>query len=286
MHHEIHMGIKVYKPITPARRKSSVDTFEDITTSKRNKKLSVGKKRKGGRNNTGKITVRHRGGGAKRSYRLIDFKRDKFDIPGKVVSIEYDPNRNARIALVQYADGEKRYIIAPQQLIVGAEVLSNQGKRIKVQPGNAMALEYIPVGTFIYNIELQPGKGGQIARSAGNSAQLMAVEGRHATIKLPSGEVRKVLKGNMATIGAVSNPDFMNIRWGKAGRKRHLGIKPTVRGKVMNPNDHPHGGGEGSNPIGLKHPKTPWGKPALGVKTRKTKKASNKLIVSRRKKKR
>lgn len=280
------MAIKVYKPSTAGRRNSSVDTFEDITSSKPLKKLTFGKRKKGGRNNTGQITVRHKGGGAKQKHRAIDFKRDKFDVPGTVATIEYDPNRNARIALINYVDGEKRYIIASQDLHVGMEVIAAKDKRVKVSAGNAMPLEHVPIGTFVYNIELQPGKGGQLVRSAGNSAQLMAVEGNHATIKLPSGEVRKVLKDCIAVIGAVSNPDYMNIRWGKAGRKRHLGIRPTVRGKVMNPNDHPHGGGEGRNPIGLKHPKTPWGKPALGVKTRKTKKASNKLIITRRGKKR
>jgi len=280
------MGIKIYKPITPGRRKSSVDDFSDITVKTPLKSLTFGKKRTGGRNNTGKITVRHRGGGAKRKIRVIDFKRNKFGVPGKVYSIEYDPNRNARIALIYYADGDKRYIIAPQDLEVGDEVIASNDKRVKVAPGNAMALSFIPIGTVIYNIELQPGKGGQAVRSAGNFAQLMAVEGIYATVKLPSGEVRKFLKESMAVIGAVSNPDFMNIRWGKAGRKRHLGIRPTVRGKVMNPNDHPHGGGEAANSIGLKHPKTPWGKPALGVKTRKKKKSSSKLIITPRKKKR
>ncbi len=280
------MGIKIYKPITAARRKSSVDDFADITTSTPSKRLTVGKRKKGGRNNTGKITVRHRGGGAKQKIRLIDFKRDKFDVPGTVTTIEYDPNRNARIALVTYKDGDKRYIIAPQGITVGEEIMATKDKRGKVAPGNAMPLEYIPVGTFVYNIELEPGKGGQLVRSAGNGAQLTAVEGNHAALKLPSGEVRKVLKSCMAVVGTVSNPDYMNIRWGKAGRTRHLGIRPTVRGKVMNPNDHPHGGGEGRNPIGLKHPKTPWGKPALGVKTRKRHKSSAKLIVSRRKNKR
>jgi large subunit ribosomal protein L2 len=276
------MGIKIYKPTSNGRRNSSVDTFEDITSTTPYKKLTIGKRKSGGRNNTGRITVRHIGGGVKQLYRMIDFKRDKYEIPATVATIEYDPNRNSRIALLNYKDGDKRYIIASQDLTVGMEVVSSKTARVKVTPGNAMSLEFIPVGTFIYNIELEAGKGGQMVRSAGNAAQLMAVEGEYATVRLPSGEVRKVSKGCMAVIGSVSNPDFMNIRWGKAGRNRLRGIRPTVRGKVMNPNDHPHGGGEGRNPIGLTHPKTPWGKPALGVKTRKHHKTSNALIVTRR----
>jgi len=279
------MAIKKYKPITSGRRRSGVISSADITVKKPLKKLAKIKKRSGGRNVSGKITVRHRGGGAKRYIRLIDFKRDKFDVPAMVKTIEYDPNRNCRIALLAYKDGEKRYIIVPNDLKVGDEVVSSKEKKIEIKPGNAMPLKDIPEGSMIYNIELTPGKGGQLVRSAGNSAQLMAVEGEYATIKLPSGEVRKIIKNNMATLGSVSNPEFMTIRWGKAGRKRHLGIRPTVRGKAMNPVDHPHGGGEGRQPIGLKYPKTPWGKHALGVKTRKAKKYSDKLIIQRRKKK-
>ncbi|HDQ22565.1 MAG TPA: 50S ribosomal protein L2 [Candidatus Uhrbacteria bacterium] len=279
------MAIKKYKPITSGRRRSGVISSADITVKKPFKKLAKIKKRSGGRNVSGKITVRHIGGGAKRYIRLIDFKRDKFDVPAIVKTIEYDPNRNCRIALLAYKDGEKRYIIAPNDLKVGDEVASSKEKKIEIKLGNAMPLKDIPEGSMIYNIELTPGKGGQLVRSAGNSAQLMAVEGEYATIKLPSGEVRKIIKNNMATLGSVSNPEFMTIRWGKAGRKRHLGIRPTVRGKAMNPVDHPHGGGEGRQPIGLKYPKTPWGRHALGVKTRKAKKYSDKLIIQRRKKK-
>jgi large subunit ribosomal protein L2 len=279
------MAIKKYKPLTPARRKSSVDDFSDLTSKKPEKKLLKSKKRTGGRNVTGRITVRHRGGGAKRNIRLIDFKRDKFDIPAKVKTIEYDPNRNARIALVIYKDGEKCYIVAPKELKVGQEIISSKDKKIKIQAGNTMPLKNIPEGSMIYNIELTPGKGGQLARGSGASAQLMAIEGSYATIKLPSGEVRKINKDCLATLGSVSNSEYITIRWGKAGRKRHKGVRPTVRGKVMNPVDHPHGGGEGRQPIGLKYPKTPWGKNALGVKTRKPKKYSDKLIIQRRKKK-
>jgi large subunit ribosomal protein L2 len=279
------MPIKNYKPLTAGKRGASVDTYEDVTERKPFKKLTVIKKKTGGRNVYGKITVRHIGGGAKQFIRLIDFKRDKYDIPAVVKTIEYDPNRNARIALVVYQDGEKRYIIAPVELKVGDSVISSREKNLDVQPGNAMALKNIPEGATIYNIELTPGKGGQLVRSAGLSAQLMALEGDYAIIKLPSGETRKVLKDCMATLGAVSNPDYMTIVLGKAGRKRHRGIRPTVRGKVMNPVDHPHGGGEGKQPIGLKYPKTIWGKHALGVKTRKPNKFSDKLIIQRRKKK-
>lgn len=280
------MGIKIYKPKTPGRRKSSVDNFSDLTKKKPAKKLAKGLSKKAGRNNQGRITVRHRGGGAKRKYRQIDFKQDKLDIPAKVVSIEYDPNRSARIALLNYQDGEKRYILAPQELKVGDKVLSSKQKDMEFNVGSRAPLENIPVGMFVYNIEVNPGEGGKLVRSAGNSAQLMAVEGKYATLKMPSSEIRKIIKQAMASIGSVSNSEHMNIRWGKAGRKRYLGIKPTVRGKVMNPVDHPHGGGEGSSPIGMKHPKTPQGKPALGVKTRKPKKYSDKFIVTRRKKKR
>jgi len=279
------MGVKQYKVNDAGRREASVDDFADLTTAKPHKNLLIIKKRSGGRNATGKITVRHIGGGAKQFIRIIDFKRDKYEMPGIIKTIEYDPNRNARIALVAYADGEKRYIIAPNELKVNDEILSSKDKQIKVTPGNALSLENIPVGSMIYNIELTPGKGGQLVRGAGNSAQLMAIEGDYVTIKLPSGEVRKVYKKCMATMGTVSNSEYLTIRLGKAGRKRHLGIRPTVRGKVMNPVDHPHGGGEGKHPIGLKYPKTIWGKHALGVKSRKPNKYSDKLIIQRRKKK-
>ncbi|MAF14314.1 MAG: 50S ribosomal protein L2 [Parcubacteria group bacterium] len=279
------MGIKVYKPTTPGRRKTSVDTFSDITKKRPERKLTKIKKRQGGRNAQGRITVRHRGGGAKQFYRLIDYKRNKFDMPATVKAIEYDPNRNARIALVEYQDGEKRYIILPVDLKVGAQVISSEN-RTEIQPGNRMPLEHLPLGSIIYNIEITPGKGAQLVRTAGSNAKLMAVEGKYATIRMPSGEVRLISKKSHATIGQVSNPDAMHIRIGKAGRKRHMGIRPTVRGKAMNPVDHPHGGGEGSNPIGLKAPKTPWGKKALGVLTRKKKKYSDKFIVRNRKKKR
>jgi len=279
------MGVKQYKVNDAGRREASVDDFADLTTAKPHKNLLVIKKRSGGRNATGRITVRHIGGGAKKFIRIIDFKRDKFEMPGIIKTIEYDPNRNARIALVVYNDGEKRYIIAPNELKVNDEILSSKDKQIKVNPGNALVLENIPVGSTIYNIELTPGKGGQLVRGAGNNAQLMAIEGDYATIKLPSGEVRKVYKKCMATMGTVSNSEYLTIRLGKAGRKRHLGIRPTVRGKAMNPVDHPHGGGEGKHPIGLKYPKTLWGKHALGVKSRKSNKYSDKLIIQRRKKK-
>lgn len=275
------MAVKRYKPTTAGRRISSVDDFSDVTKTTPEKKLTIKKKKFAGRTN-GKITVRHRGGGAKRRIRLVDFKCDKFDVPAKVVAIEYDPNRGARLALLQYADGEKRYTIAPSGLQVGATVVSSEN-RGEIQVGNRYKLEHIPIGMEIYNIELSPGKGGQIVRGAGTFAQLMAVEGSYATIKLPSGEVRMVPKQCMATLGHASNPDRRLIRWGKAGRTRHRGFRPTVRGKAMNPVDHPHGGGEGRNSIGLKRPKTPTGKPALGVKTRR-KKASTKLIIQRRKK--
>jgi len=279
------MPIKVYKPVTPGRRKSSVNAFAELTASKPKKSLTKSKKRGSGRNNTGKITVRHRGGGAKRRYRLVDFKRQEFDIPAKVETIEYDPNRSAWVALLSYRNGKKAYMLAPQGLEVGNTIVSSTN-RVEIVPGNRMPLEKMPVGTVVYNVELLPGKGGLLIRSAGLSAQLMAIEGKYATLKLPSKEVRKVPKGCTATVGSVSNPDHRLVRWGKAGRSRHLGKRPTVRGKAMNPVDHPHGGGEGGNPIGMKHPKTPWGKPALGVKTRKAKKASNKLIIQRRPKKR
>lgn len=279
------MPIKVHKPTTAGRRRSSVNAFAELTKSKPEKALTVSKRRISGRNNSGKITVRHRGGGAKRRYRLVDFKRHDYEVEATVKAIEYDPNRSAWIALVNYANGKKAYILAPQGLEVGMKVMASK-ERVDVTPGNRMPLDKMPIGTVVYNVELNPGKGGSIIRSAGASAQLMAVEGKYATLKLPSKEVRKVPKQCAATVGAVSNPDHRLVRWGKAGRTRHRGKRPTVRGKVMNPVDHPHGGGEGSNPIGLKHPKTPWGKPALGVKTRKAKKFSNKLIIQRRPKKR
>ncbi|MBI3291149.1 50S ribosomal protein L2 [Candidatus Falkowbacteria bacterium] len=277
------MPIKIYKPTTPGRRRTSVDTFSDINKKKPEKKLIKIKRKTGGRNAHGRITVRHRGGGAKQYYRLIDFKQERFDLPAVVEAIEYDPNRRARIALVKYQDNEKRYIIAPAGLKVGDKVISSR-QRTDINPGNRMPLEFLPLGSIIYNIEVTPGKGGQLVRTAGSSAKLMAVEGQYATIKMPSGEVRLISKKSQATIGQVSNPDAMHIRIGKAGRKRHLGIRPTVRGKAMNPVDHPHGGGEGSNPIGMKAPKTPWGKKALGVITRKRSKYSNKFIIKGRRK--
>ncbi|MBI5222229.1 MAG: 50S ribosomal protein L2, partial [Candidatus Magasanikbacteria bacterium] len=278
------MPIKIYKPTTPARRKSSVQDFSDITKTEPEKSLVVNMRRKSGRNNTGKITVRHQGGGVKRLYRLVDFKQQKFDTSAEVKAIEYDPNRGARIILVEYAGGEKSYLLAPQGIKVGDTVMSSQ-KKIDAKVGNRMPLEQIPVGLFIYNVELTPGKGGQIVRGAGNGAQLQVIEGDYAQIKLPSGEVRLVKKNCLASIGLVSNPDYNLIRWGKAGRIRKLGIRPTVKGKNMNPVDHPHGGGEGHSPIGLKGgPKTQWGKKARGVKTRKPDKWSNKFVLQRRKK--
>jgi large subunit ribosomal protein L2 len=259
----------------------TVSTFEEITTSKPEKSLVVSLKKHSGRNNQGKITIRHRGGGNKIKYRIIDFKRSKDGVPAKVSTIEYDPNRSANIALVVYADGEKRYILAPEGVTVGTEILS--GPEADIKPGNAMMLKDMPTGTVVHNIELKPGKGGQLARSAGMSAQLMAKEGEMALLRLPSGEMRYVRKECRATIGVVGNSSHENVTIGKAGRKRHMGIRPTVRGSVMNPNDHPHGGGEGRAPIGRPSPMTPWGKPALGYKTRKKNKHSDKYIVSRRK---
>ena len=276
------MGIKFYKPTTPSRRHTSVLTSDDITGKKSVKKLIVARSSTAGRNNTGRITVRHRGG-ARNKIRVIDFKRDKFDIPAKVAAVEYDPNRNTRIALLNYADGEKRYMIVPANLKIGDIVLSSK-KLIELKSGNHLPLKLIPPGMFVYNIELTPGAGGQMARSAGNSAYLMGFDQGRAQLRLPSSEVRTVSEDCLATIGVAGNADFKNIRWGRAGRKRHQGVRPTVRGKVMNPVDHPHGGGEGRNPIGLKHPKTPWGKPALGVKTRKESKKSWNFILERRKK--
>ncbi|MFH1253344.1 MAG: 50S ribosomal protein L2 [Candidatus Uhrbacteria bacterium] len=273
------MPIRNYKPTSNGRRLSSVQSFADITKTKPEKTLNFFRKQKSGRSG-GKITVRHRGGGARRSLRIIDARREKFDIPAEIVSIEYDPNRGARLMLLQYKDGEKRYIVAPQSLKVGEVIISTQGQG-EIKIGNRLTLKNIPVGINVCDIELEPGKGGQIVRGAGATAQLLAIEGNRATLKLPSGEVRMVSENCAATIGQISNPDYGLVRWGKAGRTRHRGFRPTVRGKVMNPVDHPHGGGEGRNPIGLKHPKTPQGKPALGVKTRH-KKASDKLIVQRR----
>ena len=275
------MSIRNFKPTTNGTRGMSTLINEEITTDTPCKSLTVTLNKNGGRNNQGKITVRHHGGGAKRKYRIIDFKRDKRDIKGKVSTIEYDPNRSANIALITYIDGEKRYIIAPKDLKVGMEVVAGESADIKV--GNALPLMNIPVGTVVHNIELRPGKGGSLARSAGSSAQILGREGAYVMLRLSSGEQRKVLGKCYATIGVVGNEDYELVNLGKAGRTRHLGIKPTVRGSVMNPNDHPHGGGEGRAPVGRKGPVTPWGKPALGYKTRK-KKASDKLIVRRRSK--
>ncbi len=274
------MGIRKFKPITPGTRFMSVSTFEEITKTVPEKSLTVSLKKSGGRNNLGRITARHRGGGHKRKYRIIDFKRDKFGIPAKVHSIEYDPNRTCRIALLHYADGEKRYILAPDGLKVGDTVQSGEGSEIKV--GNALKLKNIPLGSFVHNVELKPGKGGQIGRAAGASLQLMAKEGKYATLKMPSGEVRMVSLECMATYGVVGNADHLNISLGKAGRSRWLGRRPHVRGVAMNPVDHPMGGGEGKT-SGGGHPVSPWGQPAKGLKTRKKRKESNKFIVRRRK---
>ena len=275
------MAIKHFRPITPGQRKKSTLVNAELTKTAPEKSLLKIKTKTAGRNNSGKITVRHHGGGAKRKYRVIDFRRNKFDIVGTVATIEYDPNRSANIALINYADGEKRYIIAPKGLEVGMKIVSGESCDIKV--GNAMRLMNIPVGTVVHNIELTLGKGAQIARSAGQSAQILGREDRYVLLRLSSGETRKVLGTCMAVIGEVGNEDYSLVRLGKAGRTRHMGIRPTVRGSVMNPNDHPHGGGEGRAPIGHKKPMTPWGKPALGYKTRKSKKSSTKLIVTRRK---
>ena len=276
------MAIRVYKPMTNGTRQRSVLTSEEITKTTPEKSLTVTKTKTNGRNNQGKITVRHRGGGAKRKYRIIDFKRRKDNVPARVVSIEYDPNRSANIALISYKDGEKAYIIAPKGLTVGTIVESGENVDIKV--GNTLPIMNIPVGTVIHNIELKPGKGASLARSAGASAQILGREDKYVLIRLSSGETRKILGVCKATVGEVGNLDKELVKLGKAGRKRHMGIRPTVRGSVMNPNDHPHGGGEGRAPIGRSGPMTPWGKPALGYKTRKNKKASDKYIVSRRKK--
>ena len=275
------MAIKNMKPTTPGQRGMSKLRNDEITTNKPEKSLLASKSKNAGRNNQGRITVRHQGGGEKRKYRLIDFKRNKFDIVGTVATIEYDPNRSANIALINYVDGEKRYIIAPKGLKVGMKIVS--GEKVDIKVGNALPLMNIPEGTLVHNIELQPGKGAELARSAGASAQILGKEGKYVLVRLASGEVRKVLGTCMATIGEVGNEDYSLVKIGKAGRKRHMGVRPTVRGSVMNPNDHPHGGGEGRAPIGRSGPMTPWGKPTLGYKTRK-KKASDKLIIRRRKK--
>ena len=289
------MAIKVYKPTTPSRRKTSVVDTSDLTKKPREKSLCVALNKKSGRNNSGRITVRHRGGGAKKIYRKVDFKRFKFDMPAIVEAIEYDPNRNARIALIKYTDEntdetrinsdiQKSYILAANGMKVGDKVISSKEK-VEIKNGNRMPLEKMPQGQFVYNVELEAGKGGKIARGAGTGIILQNIEGKYAQLKMPSSEIRLVQKECLATLGQVSNPEAKLVRIGKAGRKRHMGIKPTVRGKVMNPCDHPHGGGEGKQPIGLKNPKTPWGKPALGVKTRR-KTWTDKLIINRRKKKR
>lgn len=273
------MAIKVYRPTSAGRRGMSASTFEEITTSKPERSLLAPLRKKGGRNNQGVVTMRHQGGGHKRRYRIVDFKRNKFDVPGKIVTVEYDPNRSARIALVLYADGDKRYIIAPNGSKVGDSIMS--GPNADIRPGNALPIRNIPPGTMVHNVELYPGRGGQLARSAGNAAQVLAKDGAMAQIRLPSGEVRYVDMNCLATIGQVSNTDHANVTLGKAGRKRWLGIRPSVRGIAMDPGAHPHGGGEGRSPIGMPGPKTPWGKPALGKKTRLNKR-TNKFIVRRR----
>src|SRR5574341_445772 len=276
------MAVKIYKPTSPGRRGMTSPTFEEITKTKPERRLIVALRKSGGRDAQGKISVRHRGGGSRSYLRLVDFTRDKLDLPAKVAAIEYDPNRSARIALLHYADGEKRYIIAPLDLRVGDTVVA--GKNVDIRPGNAMPIANIPVGTMIHNIELQPGKGGQLARSAGAGVQLLGKEGDFAQLRLPSGEVRLVRQTCMATIGVVGNLDHSNVKLGKAGRKRHLGIRPAVRGTAMSPRDHPHGGGEGRQPTGMPGPKSPWGKPTRGKKTRRNK-LTDKFIVKRRAKK-
>lgn len=277
------MAVRKFKPTSPGRRGMTGDLFEDVTKSKPERSLITPRKKTGGRNAQGRITVRHRGGGHRRHLRKVDFKREKHDIPAKVAAIEYDPNRSARLALLHYADGEKRYIVAPLELKVGDRVMS--GPKAEIRPGNSLPLSRIPLGTVIHNIELKEGKGGQIARSAGTGAQLLGKEGAYAALRLPSGEVRRVRQTCYATIGEVGNPDHGNIKLGKAGRKRYLGIRPTVRGSAMSPRDHPHGGGEGRQGIGLPGPKSPWGKPTLGKKTRRNK-STNKYIIRRRSKRR
>ena len=275
------MGMKSFKPYTPSRRNMTVSTFEEVTKKTPEKSLLATKKKNAGRNSYGRITVRHQGGGNRQKYRIIDFKRNKDNMEATVIGIEYDPNRSSNIALIQYEDGEKAYILAPQGLTDGDKVISGETSDIKV--GNCMPIDSIPVGTLIHNIELNPGQGGKLVRTAGQSAQLMAKEGKYATLRLPSGEMRKVLAKCRATIGVIGNADHENVKIGKAGRKRHMGWRPEVRGSVMNPVDHPHGGGEGKAPVGHAGPMTPWGKPALGYKTRNKKKATNKFIVKRRK---
>ena len=275
------MSVKHYRPYTPSRRNMTSSSFEEITKKTPEKSLLTVKKKNAGRNSYGRITVRHQGGGNRQKYRIIDFKRKKDDMYATVVGIEYDPNRSANIALIEYEDGTKSYILAPKGLTDGDKVIS--GQKVDIKPGNAMPIESIPVGTMIHNIELNPGQGGKLVRSAGQEAQLMAKEGAYAHVRLPSGEMRLIAVRCRATIGTIGNSDHENIKIGKAGRKRHMGIRPTVRGSVMNPNDHPHGGGEGRAPVGHSGPMTPWGKPALGYKTRNKKKLSNKFIVKRRK---
>ncbi|MDP3986562.1 MAG: 50S ribosomal protein L2 [Candidatus Veblenbacteria bacterium] len=278
------MPVKLYQPITPGRRHAGVLQAE-LTNKRPEKRLVRGAGKSGGRNAQGKITVRHRGGGAKRLLRLVDFKRDKFDVAARVAALEYDPSRTANLALLHYHDGDKRYVIAPEGLQVGEQVMSSQ-KSIEVKVGNRLPLKFVPPGMQVHDVELSPGRGGVMVRSAGSWATLMSLEVGQARLKLPSGETRSVSEMCLATVGQVGNVDHSNVRLGKAGRMRHLGFRPTVRGKAMNPVDHPHGGGEGHNPIGMKHPKTPWGKPALGVRTRRAHKASNRFIISRRRKQR
>ena len=273
------MAIRVYKPTSPARRFMSVLSFAELTKKEPERSLTTDLRHKAGRNKSGKITVRHQGGGARRKYRIIDFRRNKDGVPAKVAAMEYDPNRTCFIALLNYADGEKRYILAPLGLNVGDTVMS--GETADIKPGNCLAIAHIPLGTLIHNVEIKPGRGGQMVRSAGTAAQLIAKEGTMAQVRLPSGEVRKVSMNARATIGQVGNTDHMNVRIGKAGRSRHLGIRPTVRGVVMNPNDHPHGGGEGRSPVGMPAPMSPWGKKTQGVKTRKHRKYSDKMIVKK-----
>ena len=276
------MGMKHFKPYTPSRRNMTVSDFSEVTKKTPEKSLLAKKKKNAGRNSYGRITVRHQGGGNRQKYRIIDFKRIKDDMEATVIGIEYDPNRSANIALIEYKDGEKAYILAPQGLKDGDKVIS--GEAVDIKPGNCMPISSIPVGTLIHNIELNPKQGGKLVKAAGQSAQLMAKEGKYAHVRLPSGEMRLILTKCRATIGTIGNSDHENVKIGKAGRKRHMGVRPTVRGSVMNPVDHPHGGGEGRAPVGRAQPMTPWGKPALGLKTRKTKKASEKLIMTRRKK--
>ena len=275
------MGMKSFKPYTPSRRNMTVSTFEEVTKKTPEKSLLEKKRKNAGRNSYGRITVRHQGGGNRQKYRIIDFKRNKDNMKATVIGIEYDPNRSSNIALIQYEDGEKAYILAPEGITDGSVVVS--GENVDIKPGNAMPIASIPVGTLIHNIELNPGQGGKLVKAAGQSAQLMAKEGKYAHVRLPSGEMRLILSKCRATVGVIGNSDHENVKIGKAGRTRHMGIRPTVRGSVMNPVDHPHGGGEGRAPVGHAGPLTPWGKPALGYKTRNKKKASNKLIVKRRK---